>query len=246
MANQMKPNGWLNAPRTLIIGHRGASAMMPENSLAAFSLAVKQGADGIEMDVRLSKDGRPVLVHDATLQRLSGNPSKVCDLTADELKRVEIGHGQTVALLEELFNLLGSRVLYNIELKEFGLRDQGLVDRVAKEISAFGLQSQVLISSFNPLVVRRARRRFPPTVAVALIRGPGVYRHTRWTVDTGVENPHYSLVDEAYMDRAARLGRYTFAWTVDDVAEARRLVALGVNGIITNVPDQMQEQLAFP
>jgi glycerophosphoryl diester phosphodiesterase len=111
MANQMKPNGWLNAPRTLIIGHRGASAMMPENSLAAFSLAVKQGADGIEMDVRLSKDGRPVLVHDATLQRLSGNPSKVCDLTADELKRVEIGHGQTVALLEELFNLLGSRVL---------------------------------------------------------------------------------------------------------------------------------------
>jgi glycerophosphoryl diester phosphodiesterase len=133
-----------------------------------------------------------------------------------------------------------------LEAGFFGLRDQGLVDRVAKEISAFGLQSQVLISSFNPLVVRRARRRFPPTVAVALIRGPGVYRHTRWTVDTGVENPHYSLVDEAYMDRAARLGRYTFAWTVDDVAEARRLVALGVNGIITNVPDQMQEQLAFP
>ena len=241
----MKPNGWLNAPRTLIIGHRGASAVMPENSLAAFTLAVEQGADGIETDVRLSKDGRPVLVHDASLQRLSGNPGKVCDLTVDELKRIEIGQGQTVASLEDLFNLLGSGVLYNLELKEFGLRDQGLIDRVAEEILTFGLQSQVLISSFNPLVVRRARRRFQPLVPVALIRGPGVYRHTRWTVDTGVENPHFSLVDETYMARAARFGCYTFVWTVDDIVEARRLVALGVNGIITNVPDQLREQLAI-
>lgn len=156
----MKPNGWLSAPRTLLIGHRGASAAMPENSLAAFSLAVEQGADGIETDVRLSKDGRPVLVHDAALQRLSGNPSKVCDLTADELKEEDIGQGQTVALLEDLFELLGDRTLYNLELKDIGLRDQGLVDRVAEEVATFGLQSQTLISSFNPLVVRRARRGF--------------------------------------------------------------------------------------
>lgn len=241
----MKPNGWLSAPRTLLIGHRGASAAMPENSLAAFSLAVEQGADGIETDVRLSKDGRPVLVHDAALQRLSGNPSKVCDLTADELKEEDIGQGQTVALLEDLFELLGDRTLYNLELKDFGLRDQGLVDRVAEEVATFGLQSQTLISSFNPLVVRRARRCFSVPVPVALIRGPGVYRHTRWTVDTGVENPHYSLVDEEYMDHAARHGCYTYVWTVDDIAEASRLAALGVNGIITNEPARLREQLAF-
>lgn len=241
----MKNNDWLNAPRTLIIGHRGASAAMPENSLAAFSLAVEQGADGIETDVRLSKDGRPVLVHDATLQRLSGNPSKVCDLTVNELKQEDLGQGQTVVLLEDLFELLGDGTLYNLELKEFGLRDQGLVDRVAEEVAAFDLQSQTLISSFNPLVVRRARRRFPDNVPVALIRGPGIYRHTRWTVDTGVENPHYSLVDEAYMADAARDGRYTFVWTVDEISEARRLTALGVNGIITNEPARLREQLAF-
>ena len=152
-----------------------------------------------------------------TLQRLSGNPAKYAISLSTNCKQEELGQGQTVALLEELFDLLGGEVLYNIELKEFGLRDQGLVDRVAEVVSAYSLQAQTLISSFNPLVVRRAQRRFSQLVPVALIRGPGVYRHTRWVVNTGVENPHYSLVDEAYMASAARLGRLTFAWTVDDI-----------------------------
>ena len=241
----MRRNGWLSAARTLIVGHRGASAALPENSLAAFVLAVEQGAGGIETDVRLSKDGRPVLIHDAALQRVSGSPRKVCDLTASELKQVDLGEGQTVALLADLFEHLGDATLYNLELKEFALRDQGLVDRVAEEVAAFGLQAQTLISSFNPLVVRRARRRFDALVPVALIRGPGVYRHTKWVVDAEVENPHYSLVDADYMARAAKLGRCTFAWTVDDISEARRLAALGVQGIITNEPARLREQLAL-
>jgi len=241
----MMPSGWLSAPRTLIIGHRGASTIMPENSLGAFNLAMEQGADGVETDVRLSKDGRPVLFHDATLQRLSGNPSKVCDLTVDELKQEDIGQGQTVALLDELFELLGDEILYNIELKDFGLRDQGLVDRVFEAITAYGLESQVLISSFNPILVRRARGCFPVTVPIALIRGPGVYRHTGWTADTGVENPHYSLVDAPYMMDAAANGRHIFAWTVDDIAEAERLVDLGVHGIISNEPAHLLEHLTL-
>jgi glycerophosphoryl diester phosphodiesterase len=241
----MKPNGWLSTPRTLIIGHRGASTTMPENSLGAFNLAIEQGADGVETDVRLSKDGRPVLFHDATLQRLNGNPSKICDLTVDELKQEDIGQGQTVALLDELFELLGNEILYNIELKDFGLRDQGLVDLVFEAVTAYGLESQVLISSFNPILVRRARGCFPLAVPIALIRGPGVYRHTGWTVDTGVENPHYSLVDRPYMTDVAASGRHIFTWTVDDVAEAERLVELGVHGIISNEPAYLLEHLAF-
>ena len=243
--SQLTRNAWLTAARTLIIGHRGASTALPENTLAAFFLAVEQGADGLEIDVRLSKDGRPVLVHDSTLQRLSGNPCKVCDLTVNELKQEDLGEGQTVALLEELFDLLGDATLYNIEVKEFGLRDQGFIDRVAEEVAAFGLQSQTLISSFNPQVVHRARRRFASLVPVALIRGPGVYRHTNRFINTGVENPHYSLVDEQYMARAAKRGQHTFAWTVDDIIEARRLAVLGVQGIITNEPARLRKELAL-
>lgn len=241
----MRSNAWLTAARTLIIGHRGASASLPENTLAAFALAVDQGADGVETDVRQSKDGRLVLVHGSTLQKLSGNPRKVCDLTASELKQEDLGEGQTVALLEELFELLDDSTLYNLELKDFGLSDQGLVDRVAEEVMAFNLQSQTLISSFNPLVVRRARRRFPPILPVALIRGPGVFRHIKWAVNAEVENPHYSLVNEEYMARAARDGRHTFVWTVDDIDEASRLASLGVRGIITNEPARLHQQLAL-
>lgn len=241
----MRRSRWLSASKTLIIGHRGASKAMPENTLAAFALAVEQGADGVELDVRLSKEGHAVLIHDADLQRLCGDPRKVCDLTVSELKEIDLGDGQTVALLSELFQLLGDAVLYDIELKSFGLRDQGLVNAVAIEVEAFGLQEVALISSFNPLDVRRARHRLPREVPVALIRGPGIYRHTRWVVDVEVENPHYSLVDEVYMARAVRDGRYIFVWTVDDIAEAQRLVDLGVQGIITNDPALLRQQLAI-
>ncbi len=240
----MKDNAWLSASKALIIGHRGASAALPENSLAAFALAVEQGADGIELDVQLSKDGRAVIVHDSTLERLCGNPRKVSELTAAQLKQEDLGEGQTVALLEELFELLGDSTLYNIELKDFSLRDQGLLARVVEQVSAFGLQSQTLISSFNPLLVRRAQRWFPPAAAVALIRGPGLLRHSNHVVDAAVENPHYSLVDESFMTRAARRGRCIFVWTVDDIVEARRLVTLGVHGIITNEPALLIDQLA--
>jgi glycerophosphoryl diester phosphodiesterase len=243
MANRMARSRWLCAKTTLIIGHRGASQALPENTLAAFALAVEQGAHGVELDVRLSKDGRAVLMHDATLQRVSGNPANVCDLTVKELKQVDLGEGQTIALLAELFELLGDATLYNIELKEFGLRDQGLVDTVAQVVDDFGLHEEVLFSSFNPLVVRRARAAVD--LPAALIRGPGVYRHTKWFVDTEVENPHYSLVDESYMERASRDGRAIFAWTADDLTEAQRLADLGVQGIITNVPDHLLEHLVL-
>ncbi len=244
MQPPMERNAWLTAGETLIIGHRGASMARPENTLAAFALAVEQGADGIELDVRLSKDGRLVLVHDDTLRRLSGNPRKVDELTAAELQQEDLGEGQTVALLEELLEMFGDGTLYNVEIKDSGLRDAGIVQRVAEQVEAFAVQSQTLISSFNPLVVRRALRRFSPRVAVALIRAPGILRHTNQIVQAAADNPHFSLVDEAYLARASAAGQRTFTWTVDDVEEARRLIALGVHGLITNRPGPLREQLA--
>jgi glycerophosphoryl diester phosphodiesterase len=245
MANQLARSRWLSSEKTLIIGHRGASLALPENTLAAFALAVEQGADGVELDVRLSKDGRAVLMHDANLQRVSGNPARVCDLTIRELKQIDLGMGQTIPLLAELFELTGDSTLYNIELKEFGLRDLGLVDAVAQVVDDFGLQEVVLLSSFNPLVVRRARRQTAVNVPVALIRGPGVYRHTKWLINSEVENPHHSLVDESYMAGASRDRRAIYTWTVDDLAEAQRLFNLGVQGIITNEPDRLLGGLAL-
>lgn len=241
----MSENLWLKAREPLYIAHRGASTQLPENTTAACVLAVDQGADGIEVDVQLSGDGQPVLCHDKTLARLTGNQRKVSQLTSHQLRQEQLSGGYPVAFLEDLLQTLGASTLYNFELKDFGWRDRGLVDRVAQAVVRYKLERNTLISSFNPLVVRRALRHMPASVAVALLRAPGLLRHTNRLVRTAVENPHFSLVNAGYAAGAAQRGLRTFVWTIDDVDEARRVLALGVHGLISNNTARLRAQLAL-
>jgi glycerophosphoryl diester phosphodiesterase len=235
---------WLRAERPLIIGHRGASAEMPENTLAAFGLAAEQGADGIELDVQLSADGRLVIIHDFDLSRTTNGRGKVSEMTAAELQTLDAGAGQTIPTLDDLFEMLGSQLLYNIELKYFGWRDVGVEAAVADRITAYHLENRVLVSSFNPLAVRRARRHLPRTIPVALIRGQGLLKYSYLLAAGEADHPHYSLVDAAYLRWAQRRGYRVNVWTVDDPVEARRLADLGVNGLITNKPDVIKQALS--
>ena len=236
-------NSWTLAETPLIIGHRGASADLPENTLAACSLAAEQGADGIELDVQLSADKQIVVFHDSTLERLAGSKRKVSDLTVSQLKDIDLGEGQTIPTLDELLEMMGPRLLYNIEIKEFSLRDNGLETAVADRIESFGLQDLVLISSFSPFSVRRARKVFSRSVPVALIRAKGIYKYTYLLASEQADNPHYSMVDEAYMVWAKKRGYRVHVWTVDDPQEASRLAGLGVHGIITNKPELIRQHL---
>lgn len=236
-------NNWTLAETPLIIGHRGASADLPENTLAAFALAVEQGADGIELDVQFSADNQIVIFHDSTLERLTGSMRKVSELTTQELKDIDLGEGQTISTLDELFEMMGPRVLYNIEIKELSLRDNGLETAVADRIESFGLQDLALISSFNPLSVRRARNAFSRSIPVALIRMKGIFKYTYLLASEQADNPHYSMVDETYMAWAKKRGYRVHAWTVDDPQEASRLANLGIHGIITNKPQYIRQHL---
>jgi len=236
-------NNWTMAETPLIIAHRGASADTTENTLAAFALAVEQGADGIELDVQFSADGRLVIYHDHSLQRFTGNKEKVSDLTLAELKDIELGDDQTIPTLDELFEMLGPGVLYNIELKDYGLRDNGLETAVADRVESFGLENLVLISSFSPLSVRRSRRVFNPSIPVALIRMKGLFKYGYWLASGEADHPHYKLVDESYMAWCAKRGYRTHVWTVNDADEALRLAQLGVHGIITDKPQYMRQIL---
>lgn len=242
----MRANHWLDARGPLLIGHRGASRALPENTLAAFARAVHDGADGIELDVQLSADGQIAIVHDADLQRLTGNPLQVSQLSADELRRQDLGQGQGVPMLPDLFELLGKTTLYNVELKSFGFDDHGLAEKVADAVRAFGLQAFTLISSFNPLLVRQAQKIFEPDAAVALLRAPGWAQYSKLLVHTTVDNPHFSLINAESMATAVRQGQRTFAWTVDDPLAAQQLIELGVNGIITNDPGALRQALKLP
>ncbi len=235
---------WLDATRPLIIGHRGASADAPENTLAAFALALEQNADGIEFDVQLCADGAPVIMHDDTVDRTCDGVGRVADMTLAELQMLTIDGEHPVPTLDDLFELLGRRTLYNVELKALGLSDGGLSEAIAKRIAAHGVADRVLVSSFSPFVVRLARRRLPTSVPVAHLRESRLFRLSHTLVRAEADHPAHTLVDEALMAWARRRGLRVNVWTVDEPAEAQRLARLGVHGIITNQPAAVRAALS--
>lgn len=226
----------MSAERPLVIAHRGASADAPENTLAAFALAMEQGADGIELDVQLSADGWPVVMHDFTVDRTTNGQGRVSDLSVDALQALDAGDGQGVPTLDDVFEMLGPGILYNIEIKDFSLWERGTEAAVADRVQAYHLENQVLVSSFNPLAVRRSRRHFTRSTPIGLIRSTGWLKYGYLLASGEADHPHYSLVDAAYMAWARRRGYRVHVWTVDEPSEARRLAALGVHAIITNKP----------
>jgi len=235
---------WLTADRPLIIGHRGACADAPENTLVAFALALEQNADGIELDVQLSADGAPIIMHDATVDRTCDGVGRVTDMTLAELRQLTIDNDHPVPTLDDLFALLGRRTLYNVELKALGLDDGGLAETVARCVVAHDVADCVLVSSFSPFTVRSARQRFPAAVPVALLRERRSTRVFHSLLRTAADHPEHTLVDEALLAWARRKGLRVNVWTVNDVAEGRRLAGLGVHGIITNIPGVMRAALA--
>ena len=237
------PTTWLNSPHTLIIGHRGASADAPENSPAAFDLALQQGADGIEFDVTLSADGVPVIIHDDTVDRTSDGTGEVRQMTAAALKRLSLGRGQTIPTLDELFEQLGTRTLYNLELKGMGVADTGLEAAVARRIVAHGVQDHILVSSFNPFMLRRIRRLLPAGVPLGFLRERHSTRFGCRFTHAQADHPLHSLVDADHMAWATANNYRVNVWTVDDPVEARRLVGLGIHGIITNKPGYLRQHL---
>lgn len=234
---------WLSGSRTLVLGHRGASADAPENTLAAFVLAREQGADGIELDVQLSADGWPVVIHDDRVERTTNGVGRVAHLTVAELQTLAAGAGQSVPTLDDVFETLGPGFLYNVEIKHAGWRDTGIEAAVADRIEAYHLANQSVVSSFNALVVRRARRHLPQTTLVALIRERQISKVGHWLAAADGDHPHYTMVDEAYMAWARQRGYRVHVWTVDDPTEARRLADLGVHAVITNKPKLIRESL---
>ncbi len=226
---------WLTATRPLIIAHRGASADAPENTLAAFALALEQGADGIELDVQLSADGAPVVMHDDTVDRMSDGAGRVADLMLAELRALSIAGEHSIPTLADVFALLGRRALYNVELKALGFSDGGLAAAVAGVIAAHNVADRVLISSFSPFTVREARRRLPG-VPVGLLRLHRLMRLAHAFAPAEADHPAHALVDEGLMAWARRKELRVNVWSVDDPTEARRLARLGVHGIITNRP----------
>ncbi len=164
-------------------------------------------------------------------------------MTLAQLKALDLGQGQTVPTLDELFEMLGPATLYNIEIKDFSIRDRGLETAVAERVAAHHLESQVLISSFNPLAVRRANHVFSKATPVGLLREAGFLQYSYLIAPAPADHPHYTMVNANYMAWVKKRGQRVNVWTVDDPAEAQRLTALGVDAIITNKPAFLRTSL---
>ncbi len=235
--------GWDGGVRPFILGHRGASADAPENSLAAFALAKEQGADGIELDVQLSADGHLIVCHDQSVERVTDGRGNVADLKLAQLQEFKLKNGETMPTLDAVFASLGSSFLYNVELKMFGWGDGRLETAVARCVQDHQVEDQVIVSSFNPLAIRRIRPYLTQRTKVAHLWYNKWLKYKVILADAEANHPHYSLVNKKYMHWARKHNWLVNVWTVDDVEEANRLAALGVDAIITNTPQRIGQTI---
>ena len=232
----------------LNIAHRGASAVAPANTLAAFERAIDLGAHAIELDVHLSADRVPVVIHDASVDATTDGSGRVSEMDLSQLKDLDAGSsfhasfaGERIPTLEDVLEAVGRRVLLNVELKSLSVQDDGLESTAIPLVRRHGLSHRVLFSSFNPFSLRRAKR-LAPDIPVGLLYSPDLplpLRHA-WLAPLfqhEARHPEHTMVDARYMAWAQRRGLRVNVWTVDDPEEMRRLIDLGVHGIITNVPD---------
>jgi len=249
--------------RPLIIAHRGASALAPENTLAAFKKAIGDGADGLEFDVRLSRDGAVIVFHDATLERLAVRKDLVSGMTAEELQKIDVGSWfnqskphqsnadfsceriPTLAgLLEFLRDFKG---LIYIELKCRESETEKLAKAVCKLISDSPLLSNMIVKSFQLEIIPQIRRLCPKVRTAALFAPKimTILRKEKRLVNIAHElgadmiSVHFSLATRKLMKKAAKKNLPVTIWTADNPRWVKRAFNLGLFAVITNDPARL-------
>jgi glycerophosphoryl diester phosphodiesterase len=226
------------------VAHRGSSGARPENTLAAFELAIAQGADVIEADVRRTKDGVLLVLHDATVDRTTDGSGPLRDLTAEQAQALDAGHGERIPTLAEVLELARGRVRVNVDLKE-----ADIVEDAVEAVRWADLLDSVSFISFLPEIWEQLAELSPESPRIHLVQSAAglaslaMGDHGSHSVASGVGIPH-ELVNDSVVEFLQRQGLGVFAWVVDDEAEMARLIDLGVNGIVTNRPGVLAELVA--
>jgi len=233
--------------RPLIFGHRGACHAAPQNTLAAFRRAAEMGADGVELDVHLTVEGIPVVIHDERVDATTDGSGRVAELTLPQIKELDAGArfdvafaGERVPTLEEVLAEVGQRLIINIELKPSTRGSGGLEEAVVAVVRRMGMLERVWFSSFKPYALYWIRQQ-EPSVPCGLLYSPLTFGSRLLAPVTPHEalHPHHSLVRESLVRRAHRRGLRVVTWTVDDEDKAKRFAEWGVDVIITNEPERL-------
>ncbi len=239
----------------LTIAHRGASAFYPENTLRAFIAAADLGADMCEFDVRMTRDGEVVVIHDATVNRTTNGRGRVAEMNAEAIRRLDAGvrfgaefRDEPIPTLAEVAGALGARggegcgrrCGMDVELKQRGL--EGRVCDILRELGGI---EDAIVSSFDwdQLKIVAAQE---PGLRLALLgeKAPAALLEAAVAMHAFAIAPRFDIADAALCAEAHRLGLAVYVWTVDEEPTMRRLIAAGVDGIMTNNPKRLREVAA--
>ncbi len=237
---------WIEMPTPVIIAHRGDSAHAPENTLSAFILAADKKADAIEFDVKLSVDGKVIVIHDQTVDRTTDGHGDVRQLSFTLLRELDAGvrfgdqfPGERIPSLDEVFEAVGGRLHMNVELTNYATPFDELVPRVVEVVRRHSLQGRVLFSSFFARNLRQAQALLPD-VPCGLLAFPGWQgypaRTWGWRGIFYALHPHLSNVDSGLVSRLHAAGSRLQVWTVNKEEDMKNLIGLGVDGMFTDDP----------
>ena len=220
--------------------------------MSAFRLAAELGADGVELDVQLCKDGEAVVIHNFTVDRTTNGRGRVRDLTLAELLRLDAGNwyapefaGERIPTLAQVLHELGPRLFLNIELKVTTRFSGALAAEVVRLIEDSQMAHRVVVSSFDPLVLWRVRR-LNRSIPLGLLVAPDqpLYLRNRWLqplVRPQFLHPRWDTVSQESLAAARRQGLRVSPWTCNDPVALRRLINWGVHAIITDQPDLLAD-----
>jgi len=231
--------------RPLVMAHRGARDVAPENTLVAFRAAIELGADAIELDVARCASGEIVVLHDDTVDRTTNGSGRLDALAFGALRELDAGSwfdprfaGEPIPSLAEVLDAVGGRIRLNIELKRQRRGAEPMEAQVAEMLRRRGLVPQTIVSSFDPGALKRLRH-VAPEIPRALIYArdmPIPLRHAwprLWLAPQAL-HPHWEMVDGDYMHRARRAGYRVNVWTVNEAADMERMISLSVDALITD------------
>jgi glycerophosphoryl diester phosphodiesterase len=238
-----------------IIGHRGAAFDAPENTLASIRLAWEQAADAVECDVRLTRDGQIVAIHDPETKRIAGVDRLVSEQTLDELRRLDVGiwkgewfGGEGIAPLSEILRTVptGKRVFVEVKC------GPEIIPELERVVAAAGLRpEQTTVISFSAEVIVAVKKELPALAAYWCVDlstetfdglGPLIESATAIRCD-GLDLSADPAITADFVRQANAAGLPLFIWTVNDAGVARRLIAAGVAGITTDRPGWLRDQL---
>lgn len=215
----------------IIMGHRGAAALAPENTLLSIATAMEIGVDAVEIDVHLSKDKEIVVIHDATVDRTTNGTGAVSSYTVEEMKRLDAGKGETIPTLQEVMDFIHGKVKLVVELK-----DEGTEGPVVDLIQRNGLMENVYVISFWHRLVRTVKDIEGRIKTGVLFVGCPVDASIAAQVSADALVMKYTFVDKRFVDTAHEEGLTVFIWNIDDQRFVKPYADMGVDGMGSNDP----------